>query len=382
MLDSQGRGLQAELQERFAPGAMPPAGTDEDAFNALALRVFEYAFAHVAAYAGYCRARGATPDSVQSWRQVPAVPTAAFKELTLLAEGARAEAVFRTSGTTRGPERRGAHHVASLDLYQASLRPTFATYLLPDGAAMAFLSLMPPAETLPDSSLAFMITDVMDAFGAHGSQAFADAAGLDTRALDAACDDAIRHHRPVLLLGTSAAFIHWLTDADQRDLQLPEGSRLMDTGGFKGRGRRYDAGELRSLYRRKLGIPPASCVNEYGMTELLSQRYDDALRVAHGGNDDRALAVAEAGEPADGRRKAGPWWLRSVAVNPETLEPLPAGEPGILRHFDLANLGSVPAVQTEDFGRVVDGAVLLEGRALGAPPRGCSIAMDMLLEGS
>ena len=36
--------------------------------------------------------------------------------------------------------------------------------------------------------------------------------------------------------------------------------------------------ELRSLYLDRLGIPPAHCVNEYGMTELCSQFYDSTLR--------------------------------------------------------------------------------------------------------
>jgi hypothetical protein len=75
-------------------------------------------------------------------------------------------------------------------------------------------------------------------------------------------------------------------------------------------------------------------------------------------------------------------WLRSVAVDPETLAPVPAGASGILRHVDLANLDSVAAVQTEDFGRVEEHGLVLEGRAAGAPPRGCSIAMDLLLGGA
>jgi hypothetical protein len=71
-----------------------------------------------------------------------------------------------------------------------------------------------------------------------------------------------------------------------------------------------------------------------------------------------------------------------VAVDPETLAPLPPGRSGILRHFDLANLHGVAAIQTEDFGRVDEHGLVLEGRAVSAPPRGCSIAMDLLLGGS
>lgn len=362
MLDAQGRELSHALQRLFRRTDEP---LDHDEFDTHARRVFAYAFARVPAYAGYCRARGVQPDSLSGWTDIPAVPTAAFKELTLLAEGAEVEAVFRTSGTTRGPERRGEHHVADLALYRASLRPTFSAFLLPDGARLRYLSLMPPAAAVPDSSLAFMITDVLETFGGPGSAVFADTDGLDFHALDRACAEAAAAGEPVLLLGTSAAFIHWLTRPEAATHRLPDGSRLMDTGGFKGRGRRFDPNELRQLYVERLGVPGHRCVNEYGMTELLSQRYDETLR--------------RGGDGGDERWKAGPPWLRSVAVDPETLAPLPEGTSGLLRHFDLAGAGSVPAVQTEDFGRVRDGRILLEGRAAGAPPRGCSIAMDLLL---
>ena len=75
-----------------------------------------------------------------------------------------------------------------------------------------------------------------------------------------------------------------------------------------------------------------------------------------------------------------PPWVRTRAVDPDTLAPVASGTVGILQHFDLANLGSVMAVQTEDLG-VVDGdRFTLLGRSPGAQPRGCSIALDMLLQ--
>lgn len=390
MLDRDAGPLRTQLLNLFAAGADAPL--DDDAFDRLALRVFAYAFDHVAAYAAYCRARDRLPGRVGHWTEIPAVPTAAFKEVPLLATGAVAERVFRTSGTTRGPERRGVHAVADLALYRASLRATFQAYLLPDGARLRFLSLMPPAHELRDSSLAFMITDVTDAFGAPGSASFADADGLDYQGLEAAAAKAEDDGEPVLLLGTSAAFIHWLDRLaeDGRAFRLPAGSRLMDTGGFKGRGRRVEPAELRSAYARRLGLGPAHCVNEYGMTEMLSQLYDTSLRDGAGSGVGHGLGIEDGAGDADGpegvmagaRRKAGPSWVRSVAVDPETLEPLPPGRPGLLRHLDLANLGSVPAIQTEDHGAVDGGGVTLLGRATGAPPRGCSIAMDLLLEGT
>jgi hypothetical protein len=357
--------LREELLGWFRAGADAPAAAD--AFERLALRVFRYNTLNVPAYAAYCRARGRDPDQVADWRDIPAVPTAGFKALRLAGE-ASAERVFRTSGTTRGERNRGEHHVVDLDLYRASLRPTFQAFLLPDGATPRFLSLMPPARQLPDSSLAFMIDDVMTTFGAAGSATFADTAGLDLAGLQAAVDEAVAAGEPVLLIGTTAAFVHWLDrlGRDGRRLRLPDGSRLMDTGGYKGAGRKVDPAELRTAYRERLGLPERMCVNEYGMTEMLSQLYDDHLRAAFRGGSSPP-------------RKRGPAWVRSVAVDPETLAPLPPGESGILRHVDLANLDSVAAIQTEDFGAVDAHGLVLHGRAAGAPPRGCSIAMDLLL---
>ncbi|MGK7313100.1 MAG: long-chain fatty acid--CoA ligase [Candidatus Longimicrobiales bacterium M2_2A_002] len=363
--------LRAELLDLFRAGADSPL--PDDRFDALARRVFAHNVAAVPAYRTYCEARGRGPDAIGRWTEIPAVPTAAFKELALRDATAETERVFRTSGTTRGSERRGEHHVPDLALYRASLRATFEAYLLPDGARPVILSLMPPARALPDSSLAFMISDVMAAFGAPGSRALADADGLDYGALDEAVARAVDASDVVMLLGTSSAFIHWLDRMAEagRSFPLPSGSRLMDTGGYKGRGRRLEPAELRAVYGARLGLEPWACVNEYGMTELLSQYYDIGLRARLAGDGPAPEVVGV---------KRGPGWLRSVAVDPETLDPLPAGETGLLRHVDLANLNSVAAVQTEDLGRVANGAVVLEGRAAGAPPRGCSIAMDLLLE--
>jgi len=370
--------LRTEILECCRQGAEPLA---DDAFNHLALRVFAHNVQAVPAYRAYCAARDRTPDTVDHWTRIPAVPTAAFKELPLHDAAAGVERVFRTSGTTRGPERRGQHPVADLTLYRASLRTTFEAFLLPDGARPRILSLMPPAATIPDSSLAFMITDVVDTFGGPGSRSFADPDGLRYTALDQAVAEAVEEGAPVMLLGTSSAFIHWLDRMAEagRAFRLPTGSRLMDTGGFKGRGRRLEPRELRGVYADRLGLPAWACVNEYGMTELLSQYYDDALLGRGPALPDPAEGPAP--DPDGPRRKRGPGWLRSVAVDPETLAPLPDGEMGLLRHVDLANLFGVAAVQTEDLGRVEDGALILEGRAAGAPPRGCSIAMDLLLGG-
>jgi hypothetical protein len=51
----------------------------------------------------------------------------------------------------------------------------------------------------------------------------------------------------------------------------------------------------------------------------------------------------------------------------------------MLVHYDLANTGSVLAVQTSDAGRRVDGGFEVLGRLAGVEAKGCSLAADALL---
>lgn len=355
--------LRATLRALMRSGATHTI-SDAD-FNALALQVFAHQFALNQPFRRYCERRDRRPSNVQHWTGIPALPTAAFKEVALVAgDPAAATLVFRTSGTTRGRERRGTHYLLDPALYDLSLGATFHHFVLREKPRMRMLSLVPPSTELPDSSLSYMVTALIREYGTDGSGFFTTSqGGIDREPLAGALREAVAKGEPVCLLGTSLAFVRWL-DGFELQLQLPAGSRLMDTGGFKGEQREIAPHELRQRYSERLGLSESVCVNEYGMTELCSQYYDAAL------------------VNIDGNRaglKRGPPWVRARVVDADTLAPVPQGTTGILQHFDLANLDSVSAILTEDLAvELGDGFVLL-GRAPGAPPRGCSIAMDILL---
>lgn len=339
---------------------------DDEHFDRLGRAVFAHQFACNEPYRRFCERRGATPERVADWTAIPAVPTDAFKAAALVCgDPERAAAVFRTSGTTAGAERRGTHYVPDLALYDAALRRSFAEHLLPDRARPAFLSLVPPAADLRDSSLSHMVGELMDEVAAPGSGYFISGSfGIDYDGMAAALRGATG---PVCIPGTAFAFVHWLDEAARRGdrFVLPDGSRLMDTGGFKGRSREVGRAELYAGLQERLGMAPEWMVNEYGMTELGSQFYD-------------GVAGHAAADPGD-RLHAGPAWVRTRATDPETLELLPHGEIGVLRHWDLANLGSVACIQTADLGITYPEGFRVLGRATGAEARGCSIAMDDLL---
>jgi hypothetical protein len=59
-------------------------------------------------------------------------------------------------------------------------------------------------------------------------------------------------------------------------------------------------------------------------------------------------------------------------ISPETGCEVADGETGLIRIFDLANVFSVAAIQTEDLGIRRGGGFELNGRAQLAEPRGCS----------
>ena len=342
---------------------------EEERFDYLALRLFEYQFERNEPYRNFCLGRGVTPKEVSHWWQAPAVPTAAFKEARMACfPPEQAVAIFESSGTTGA--KRSKHYLSALELYETSLLATFKGYVFPDGAAMPMLVLAPTARQAPQSSLSHMLSVVARDVGGLESRFYVDEAGLDVQGLAASLRHAEERHEPVCLLGTAFAFVHFVDHCQKAGLRfaLPTGSRLMDTGGYKGRSREVPKQELYDLYEDVLGIPGEYVVNEYGMTEMGSQFYDNVLRDAHHG----------AGRL---RYKVGPPWVRTVIVDPETMEPTRRGGAGLLRHCDLANVDSVMAIQTDDLGMAVENGFEITGRALGAEARGCSITADELLSG-
>lgn len=345
--------------------------TDDTTFHQLARRLFAYQFAANQPYHHYCLRRGRTPDHVRHWQDIPAVPIGAFKELTLsCCPPEAAAAVWMSSGTTN-PERRSKHYQARLDVYNASMLPNFAAHVLPDGARLPMLVLNPPRTALPNSSLAHYLHLVLETFGASGSDFFLGPAGLDLDRLVQVLRHAEARQQPVCLLGASFAFVHALDAfaAGNATFRLPAGSRIMDTGGFKGQSRELTRQELYGLFTQYFGIPESHCVNMYGMSEFSSQFLDNTLRNAWLG---RHVPLA----------KGNPPWTRTVVVDPETLEPVPPGRQGLLLHYDLANYNSVMAILTEDVGMAVQGGFLLFGRAQGSEARGCSVAIDEMLAAS
>jgi len=199
--------------------------------------------------------------------------------------------------------------------------------------------------------------------------------------------EAIEANHPIVVMGTAFNFVQLtdhLNDAGLR-LPLPAGSRILETGGYKGRTRALSKPALHALITRVLGVPPSRIVSEYGMSELSSQAYDQTIPrtsdvsagstplLAFGHPLPSSIEGRGRGEGRSERIFHFPPWARAQIISPETGLEVADGETGLIRVFDLANLRSVLAVQTEDLGvRRGDGFELL-GRAALAEARGCSL---------
>jgi acyl-protein synthetase LuxE len=341
---------------------------DEDAFDRLALDVYAYQYERNVPYRRYCERMASDPSRASSWRDVPAVPAASFADVRLACFGSERTALaFVSSGTTSAGGGASRHDLDATELYDASLLAQYRALVMPDVAALPHVFLAPPYSEAPKSSLSYMLSAIDRRFGAPGGGFLVHEDSLD---FDGVCD-ALTAGMPSVVFGTAFAFVHFADRcrSERRRFSLPSGSRVVETGGFKGKSREVSRGDLYRSFEELFGVAPAFCVSEYGMCELGSQWYDANLADRFGGCDPRYHV------------KIGPHWARTLVVDPVTALPLAKGETGLLRIFDLSNRGSVCAILTGDLARERDGGIEIIGRHPGAPPKGCSIAADAMLGG-
>lgn len=326
---------------------------EDKSFSESALAIHAFQLRRNEPYARYCRALGA-PEQIRDWRDIPGVPQQAFKHAELRTFPAAATmATFQTSGTTGEGE--GHHHFRSLALYEKSLRAGWRHAGLP--LSRPHWLLIPPPEDAPHSSLSHM----MGALGEFATERIWVAHHAD-RAMRIDLDTLIGRagiaDEPVILLGTALSFLHVFERLGARRLSLPAGSIAFETGGYKGSGRMLAKADLYARFEVSLGLRADAIWNEYGMTELSSQCYARGLSAPH----------------------RPPPWLRALVIDPESGAEVPIGGTGVLKLIDLANVGSVVGIQTQDLAvRRDEGAFELLGRDPAALPRGCSRAADEML---
>ncbi|WP_026695672.1 coenzyme F390 synthetase [Peribacillus kribbensis] len=341
----------------------------EDDYNRLALELFQYQFQTNLPYKKFCQARKKTPLTVKHWEHIPPMPIQVFKHLPLSCEPIQeAQAVFMTSGTTN-PDAKGKNYHPVLSVSDASMKGPFKQFVLPDCDRMTIFVLSPAEDLNKHSSLSRYLTNAVTYYGTDKSRFFFTEHGLNVDELIQAIRACEAEQEPVMLMGATFAYVHILDYMKERGLQfhLPKGSRIFDTGGFKGQSREVEMDQLYGLFSEQFHVDRNRIINMYGMTELSSQIYDQTIQ----SSCLNGTAIHD---------KKGPSWVKTLVLNTDTLEPVEDGAAGVLAHYDLANWNSCLAILTEDMGYKTEHGFVLLGRIQGSEARGCSIAVDQLLQ--
>ncbi len=326
---------------------------DEESFNQAALKLFNYQAKANLPYRNYLRTLGVAPADVFHWTEIPALPTSTFRDQRVACfPPIETQRTFETSGTTE--ETTGKHEFASLECYQKSLMKGFAD-AMPDVSQYRWISLIPSFQDRPSGSLSFMASTLAYYYAEQEVDFLCDAEfNFEPERVFEQLIECSMSETPIFMLGTSFAFARLFESLMESRVQteLPANSVLFDTGGYKGRHKEYTRPEFLELIDECLGIKPGQIWNEYGMTELSSQAYSRSDIGYH----------------------TFPAWTRAVVRDPATGELCSNREQGVIQILDLANIGSVLAVSTQDLG-IMHGDRHLEllGRIDAEELRGCSL---------
>jgi len=350
---------------------------DDTEFNDISLRLFRFQYENCELYRKFCESKDLTPSNVNEWRNIPAIPAEAFKYNDIACFPLeKAKYVFMTSGT-KDPNLRGKSYRddSNMELLELVYHTVWRRYALPDKRRLKGLMMSPSPELLdPSSSITLTIGMTANILFSEDVEWVIGAQGIDIDAIVNSSKQAEATGDPVMFIGPSFGFIPLFDALKEKGIkfQLPDGSRLCDGAGFKGKSREISKEEFLSLSSELFGIPYENLLNQYACTELTSIFIDNVLiNKIHG-----------ISEP---KYKPNHPWTRTIVVDPNTLsEPvpqrLPAGERGVVRFYELTNKSTVMAIQTEDIGcEINDGFEIFErARGIG----GCSLAIEEFLEAS
>ena len=145
----------------FDPPAAEHSVSPNEQFNAFALELFGLQFTNNSAYRLLCQSRGISPEQVEHWTQIPAVPTSTLRSLTCHASRQPSGPPYFIPAAQPRKSRAGIFTTPHpWRCTRSSLWPWFRRHVVPDGLfrspRLNLLVLTPPLEAAPHSSLVHM----------------------------------------------------------------------------------------------------------------------------------------------------------------------------------------------------------------------------------
>jgi len=332
--------------------------SDED-FNDYAVQIFNHHYIANPIFHEYCASRKLDPKSVEHWTQVPAVWSDTFKtHLVAAFPPEQAAFAIMTGGTTSLTQRgRVFRDEKGMKLHLTANRVLTKHYLFPDfdeGERCRILLMAPSQKVAPSMGMAIGMEQTKEHFGTTDSMFVLKRRGIDVKALMGALEESETSGVPIAMVGATATYVYFMRACEEKGIsfKLPPKSRICDGGGYRGRFGPITRDEYYALVEKIFGVPENWCINVLGEGETASNYFDDAI-----------LRTVRNMEPRERIKPCHPW-NRIRCLDVSDLSVLPDGELGLVQIFDLANVSTVLAVQSDDLGYTKFGGVEMAGRAM------------------
>jgi len=312
--------------------------TTSEAFEQIALEIFQYQYENVKVYRKFCDLLKVIPSEIIKTEDIPFLPIQFFKSHQILANSLSSETIFTSSGTTGSIVSK--HYVSDLQLYEKSFTEGFKRFF-GNLENTVILALLPSYLEREGSSLVYMVDDLIKQSNNPNSGFYLN----NTPDLIEKLSFLEKTNQNTILLGVSYALLD-LMEVKQFQLQ---NTIIMETGGMKGRRKEMIKEELHSVLKQGFGV--SEIYSEYGMTELLSQAYSKGNGVF-----------------------ACPPWMKVLTRDTEDAQTLIKNKTGGINVIDLANINSCAFIATQDLGKVYpDDSFEILGRFDDSDIRGCNL---------
>ena len=288
-------------------------------------------------YRQFCDLVGRPADEVLNASDIPHLPISLYKTSLITTGVYSPEEIFESSTTTgQIPSR---HAVFEPELYLDVTEQGFNAVFGKPVSAFKWFGLLPSYLERSNASLVYMVRH----FISLGGCGFYIDQYENLEAEIMKCEES---GTPTVLIGVSFALLEFCEAFDGR----LNSTRVIETGGMKGRREEMTRSQLHKVLKDGLGVEQV--YSEYGMTELLSQGWTKGEREFYCAPTLR-VQIREIGDP---------------------FSYCPVGVRGAVNCTDLANVDSCAFIATDDAGVVyADGSFEIIGRLDGSEVRGCNL---------
>lgn len=312
---------------------------NETDFEAVALDVFRYQSRHCSVFHRFLEHLHTDVANVNNVSDIPYLPIEFFKNFDITTGQFEPALVFESSSTTGVGVSK--HLLDDFSRYTDSFVKSFQ-FAFGDPNQYCHLALLPSYLERQHSSLVYQVDYfIKNSIYPESEFYLADMDALHQQLL-------INESRqmPTILWGVTYALLN-MSERFKMNLKY---SKIIETGGMKGRRKEITRHELHDVLKQAFGVDAIG--GEYGMTELLSQAYSSV----------------------DGLYRCPPQMRILVReINDPFSKPL-VGRHGIVNVCDLSNLQSCAFIATSDLGKVYeDGSFEILGRVDYSDTRGCNL---------